>query len=79
MNEQELTAQWVALEPTARQRRRIENRVLEWFEAHETSLAAEWFELIKVHPMAGLGYATVGAFSLVAVTPLSWLASSVLS
>lgn len=78
MNRQELTAQWVTLEPTARQRRRIENRVLEWLEAHETSLAAEWLDLIKVHPVAGLGYAAAGALSLVAVTPLSWLASSVL-
>ena len=79
MNEQELTATWLALEPTAPQRRRIEHRVLEWLEAHETSLAAEWLELIKIHPMAGLGYAALGALSLVAVTPLSWLAASVLS
>ena len=76
MNEQELITRWGALEPTGRQRRRIENRVLEWLDAHETSLTTEWLELVKVHPVAGLGYSMGAALSLVAVTPLGWLASA---
>ena len=43
MNDHELGAVWTALHPTMAQDRRIEARVFDWLEAHDTSLAAEWF------------------------------------
>ncbi len=57
---------------------RLLNRVLEWLEAGETSLLAEWLELIKVDPLPALGFAAMAAVSLLALTPLGWLATSML-
>jgi len=78
MNDTDLTRLWSALEPSRLQRARIENRVLEWLEASETSLLAEWLTLIKVETVAGLGFAAMGALSLAALTPLAWVAASLL-
>ena len=54
MNDAELVGHWDALEPSARRRRRIEARLAEWLDAHDTSLAAEWLDLVKAYPFAGL-------------------------
>jgi hypothetical protein len=78
MNESELAGTWAALEPTAQQRRRIEARVREWHEAHESSLAGEWLELLKVNPIAGLSFAAVAACLVLIATPLNWVAFAVL-
>jgi hypothetical protein len=74
MNEPELTGAWIALEPTAPQRRRIDARVRGWLDASEVSLAGEWIALLKVNPIARLGFATVAAILVLFVTPLSWMA-----
>ena len=42
MNDEELGDAWTTLEPTVRQRRRIDARVFAWLEARDTPLAAEW-------------------------------------
>ena len=60
MNDTELISLWSALEPSARRRARIETRVFEWLEASETSIAGEWLGLLKVEPLTGLAYASVG-------------------
>ena len=78
MNDTEITQLWTRLEPNGRQRARIENRVFEWVEASETSLLAEWLNLIKVDPLPGLGFAAMAAVSLLMFTPLGWVASSML-
>lgn len=78
MNDTDLTRLWSALAPNGRQRARIENLVFEWLEARDTSLLAEWLSLIKVNPLGGLGFAALSALSLLMLTPLGWLASSVL-
>lgn len=78
MDDRELTRAWGTLESTMSQRRRIEHRVFEWLEAGRTSLAAEWLELIKVTPVAGLGFAAVGALALLLATPLGWVLSAAL-
>jgi hypothetical protein len=74
MNDTELMNLWSALEPTARRRARIENRVFEWLDASETSIAAEWLGLLKVEPLTAFAYATVGAVSLILLTPIGWIA-----
>lgn len=78
MNESELTQTWTALDPTTSQRRRIDARVRGWLEARESSLAGEWLALLKVNPVAGLSFAGVAACLVLFVTPLSWVALSVL-
>lgn len=78
MTEEKLSAHWAVLEPTARQRRRIERRVFDWLEARESSLAAEWLGMIRLHPIAGLALAAGSALALVILTPLGWLASTML-
>jgi hypothetical protein len=70
---------WKALEPTPSQRRRIEDQVFAWLEAHETSIVAEWLSLIRVRPLAGLTYAAAAAVSLLLLSPLGWLVVSVLA
>jgi hypothetical protein len=77
MNDSELTGTWAVLEPTARQRRRLDARVRGWLDAGESTLAAEWLGLLKVNPIAGLGFAAVAACLVLIATPLSWLAYSV--
>jgi hypothetical protein len=77
MNDAELTATWSALEPSARRRARIETRLFEWLEASETSLLSEWLGLLKVEPLAGLAYVSVGALSLVLLTPVGWIVAAI--
>ena len=78
MNDTEIMNLWSALEPTSRRRARIETRVFEWLEASETSIAGEWFALLKVEPLTALAYASVGAVSLLLLTPIGWIAVSLL-
>jgi hypothetical protein len=78
MNDDELAGVWTALEPTPHQRRRIEARVRGWLDARQTSLAAEWLGLLKVSPLAGLGFAAMAACLVLIATPLSWLTSAML-
>jgi hypothetical protein len=79
MNDTDLVSLWSALEPSARRRARIETRVLEWIEAGETSLVAEWLGLLRVEPWAGLAYVSVGALSLLLFTPVGWIMAWVLA
>lgn len=78
MNDTVLTQLWSTLEPNGHERARIEDRVLEWVEASETSLLAEWLSLIKIDPLAVLGLTTASAFSLLILSPLAWVAASML-
>jgi hypothetical protein len=78
MTDEQLISQWTVLEPTTRQRRRIENRVFAWLEADQTSLATEWLGVIRRHPVAGPGVAGGGARARCLGTALRWLAVSVL-
>ena len=76
MNDVELIDTWSTLEPSARRRARIETRLFEWLEASETSLLGEWLGLLKVGPLQGLAYVSVGALSLVLLTPVGWIVSA---
>ena len=78
MNDTELMNLWSALEPNARQRARIETQVFDWLEASDTSIAREWLGLLKVEPLTALAYASVGAVALVLLTPIGWIAASLL-
>lgn len=78
MNESELTDTWAAFEPTSSQRRRAEVRVRGWLDSKGSSLAAEWFGLIKIEPFSGLGLAAAAACLVLIATPLSWMAFSTL-
>ena len=78
MNDTELMNLWSALEPSPRRRARIETRVFEWLEASETSLVAEWLGFVKIEPLKGLAYASVGALSLVLLSPVGWVVSLLL-
>jgi hypothetical protein len=78
MTDGEITEIWSTLEPSKRERARIESRVLEWLEAAETSLLTEWLELIRVNPLGGLVLAAASGLSLLMLTPVGWIASSML-
>jgi hypothetical protein len=78
MTENELADTWINLDPTARQRRRIDGRVRGWLEANESSLAAEWIQLIKVNPISAVSVATVAACLVLVATPLGWMAYAAL-
>jgi hypothetical protein len=78
MNDSELVGTWSTLEPGARRRARIERRLDEWLDASETSLLREWLGLLKVEPLTGLAYVSVGALSLVLLTPVGWIVSALL-
>ena len=79
MNDAEIMKLWSALEPTSRRRARIETRVFEWLEASETSIAGEWFALLKVEPLTALAYASLGAVVLLLSTPVVWIAGLLLT
>jgi len=72
MNDEELVDAWTMLEPTARRRRRIDTRVFEWLDAHDTPIALEWIRLFAVAPFAAVSLATVSAVAIVTAAPLVW-------
>jgi hypothetical protein len=82
MNDEELGGVWMTLQPTVRQRRRIDARVFAWVEAHDTPLAAEWLGLFKIAPFSTVGLVAVSAvsiaLSIVTASPLVWLAQALL-
>ncbi len=59
--------------------RRMGHRIEAAFVADHTPLVAEWMELLRVRPLAGLGYSLAGAAALLLLTPLGWLLSAVLA
>lgn len=78
MNDDELGRLWTALQPTMRQRQRIDARVVAWLEARDTPLAAEWLEIVKVAPFSAAGLVAVSAVAIATSTPLVWLARAVM-
>jgi hypothetical protein len=76
LNDEGLGNIWTTLEPAMGQRRRIDARVYEWLEAHDTTLAAEWLGLFKVAPFSAAGLVAVSAVAIAFATasPLIWLA-----
>ena len=78
MNESEITETWAALEPTPRQRRRIDARVRNWLDAGDSSLTAQWLQLLRINPLAALSFAAVAGCLVLIATPMSWVAFSVL-
>jgi hypothetical protein len=74
MNDEELAIDWTTLQPTVRQRRRIDAHVFAWLEARDTPLAAEWLGLFRVAPFSAVGLIAVSAVSIATATPLAWLA-----
>ena len=78
MNDEELDRVWSTLQPTVRQRRRIDARVFAWLEARDTPLAAEWLGLFRVAPFSAAGLVAVSAVSIATAPPLVWLAQALL-
>lgn len=78
MTEEELIDAWTTLEPTASQRRRINERVFTWLDAHDTSLASEWLGLFRIAPFGVIGLAAVSAVAIIAATPLVWFARALM-
>ena len=78
MNDTELAQLWSTLKPNGHERARIEHRVFEWIEASETSLLAEWLSLIRMNPLGSLGLTAASALSLLMLSPLGWVAASIL-
>jgi len=74
VTDEELGAVWTAFQPTAGQRRRIDARVFAWLDARDTPLVAEWLGLFRATPVAAVGLVSVSAVSVVAATPVVWLA-----
>jgi hypothetical protein len=78
VNDEDLAALWLTLDPTERQRHRIGRRVFAWLEARDTSLAAEWVTLFRRAPLPAFGLLSVGAVWVLASTPLVWVARALL-
>jgi hypothetical protein len=78
MDDDELAASFAPLAPTARERHPMEARVFEWLEAHDTPLAIEWLQLLRVSPLSALGLGAVSAVSIAATPPFVWLARALL-
>lgn len=74
MNDEQLAQDWRTLAPVTPQRHRIEARVFDWLEAHDSSLAAEWLGVIKASPVAAVGLGGVSAVSIATAPPFIWLA-----
>jgi len=57
-------------------RRRIDAQVSAWLDAHDTSLAAEWLELVRIAPLTGSTLTLASAASIAAfIAPaLLWFA-----
>jgi hypothetical protein len=77
MNDEELIAAWTNLVPTTGQLRRIDARVAEWLEAHDTSLAAEWLAMFRVAPFGAFALVAASAVAVMAVSPLFWFARAI--
>ena len=73
MNDEDLTRVWTHLHPTAAQTARIDARVSEWLDAHDTSLAAEWRGLFRMAPLGVVTLAATSVVAIVAVSPLLWI------
>jgi hypothetical protein len=78
MTDEEFVDAWTTLEPSMRQRRRIDARVFAWLDARDTSIAAEWLGLFKFAPFPALGLVMVSAVSIVIATPLIWFARALM-
>jgi hypothetical protein len=76
VNDEVLLGAWTTLEPTSEQRRRIDTRVSEWLEAHDTPLVQEWLNLFKVAPLPAFGLAAASAVSMIFAPPLVWFTIS---
>ncbi len=78
LNNDGLGGDWTTLQPTVRQRRRIDARVLEWVEARDTPLAAEWIGLFRVAPFSAAGLLAASAVSIATAPPLVWFARALM-
>jgi len=72
--DERFTAAFATLAPTPPQRRRMDATVASRLEAHDTSIVAEWLELLRLSPAAGFGLGAVSAASLAISPPFVWLA-----
>jgi hypothetical protein len=78
MTDDDLAYAWTALDPSAARRRRIDGRVYDWLDAHDTSLAAEWLGLFRLAPFPAAGLVTVSALSMLTAPPVLWAARALL-
>lgn len=74
MNDEELTTAWTSLAPPVPRLRRIDARVTEWLEAHDTSLVAEWLVLFRGEPIGAFTLVAASAVAIIAVSPILWFA-----
>jgi hypothetical protein len=78
VNDEELAAVWTTLQPTVRQRRRVDARVFEWLDARDTPLAMEWLGLFRAGPLSAVGLVSVSTVSIATATPFLWLARALI-
>ena len=76
MNDEQLAAVWTSLQPTRRQRQRLDGRVAEWLEARDTPLVAEWLGLFRTAPFSAAWLVAASAVSIATAPPLVWLAGA---
>ena len=74
MNDEELAGVWATIQPTENQRRRIDAYVFASLEARDTTLAAEWLELLRLAPFSAASLVAVSAVTVATAPPLMWLA-----
>jgi hypothetical protein len=78
MNDEDLVGLWSTLQPTVRDRQRIDTRVFAWLEARDTPLAAEWLAVFRVAPFYAVGLVAASAIAIATAPPLVWLARALI-
>lgn len=78
MTDEEISLAWTTLQPTPRQRQRIDAQVFERLDAHDTPLALEWLRLFKVAPLPAAGLLAASTASLATAAPVLWLARALM-
>lgn len=78
MNDDQFATAWTTLQPSARQRQRLDARVHEWLDAHDTPLVTEWLALFRIAPFAATALVAVSAVALATAPPVIWFASALL-
>jgi hypothetical protein len=78
MIDEDLDGLWGTIEPSGRQRRRIDARVAAWLEARDTPLASEWLVLFTFEPFTAAVLVALSALAIVTAPPVVWLVSALL-
>jgi hypothetical protein len=73
MSDAKLLEAWRVLEPEERRRVRLEEAVVERWEARSRSLAVEWLDLLRARPLVNGAWAMAALMTVLVATPVGAL------